>query len=86
MSKKTISEKSIEELEANLKAINTIAVAIFGIFLVIILGWIIPGYWKENIAPFVATICVALGVTASQLAVRGGIAKEIARRKAEGSV
>ena len=83
MSKKTLSTLSDDELQGKLKTSNSIAVTTTSILVVIILAWVVLGYWKTNVPVFISTICVAVVSSSSQFAIRQGLRAEINRRRAE---
>lgn len=81
MAKKDLSTLTDQELESKLKIVSTIAATTTGIFIVIILVWLLLGYWKSNVPVFISTICVAVVSSSSQYAIRQGIRKEIEKRR-----
>ena len=70
-----------EELHAKLKTFKTLQATTTGIFLVIILAWIVLGFWKTNLPVFIITVVCAVGLSASQFASASGIRAEINKRR-----
>jgi len=85
MAKVELSELSTEELQAKLKAGKTIQRTVIGIFAIIILAWIILGYWLTNIPVFISTVAVAVGTTVSVSVAPREIAAELQKRNQDTS-
>ncbi len=81
MTKVAPSALTDEELQAKLKTFNSIQIATAGIFTVIILVWILLGYWKTNLPVFVTTVALAIVISASQFASTSGLRGELAKRR-----
>lgn len=82
MARKPLSEMTTEELESKVRALKPIQTTIFAVFAVIIATWLVLGLWRQNLPVFISTVAVAVGASASQLAVRGGLMKELEKRRA----
>jgi hypothetical protein len=54
--------------------------AIFG---VIILVWVVGGYWRQSLPIFLSTIVLAIGSTAAVGASQGWLSAELLRRERE---
>lgn len=63
MAKTSLADKSTEVLQSNLAAIKKIHLTTTIIFAVIILTWIIGGYWRKSTPVFISTIALALGLS-----------------------
>ncbi len=82
MAKTTLADTPTEELCAKLRAIKIVQNTITGIFGLIILAWLVLGYWRTNLPVFFGTVAMALGVSAMQLATRSSLVKELKKRDA----
>ena len=81
MTKNTLSTLTDDELHAKLKTHNTLQFTTAGIYVVIILAWIVLGYWRTNLPVFIITVVGALGLSASQFASGSGIRAEVSKRR-----
>ena len=81
MAKPSLSERSTETLQTMLRAAGTLRNTVAIIFGVIILAWIVGGYWKQNVPVFISTIAMGVAVTALQFASVANIRAELDRRK-----
>jgi hypothetical protein len=81
MTKSILSTLTDEELHAKLKTHNTLQVTTTAIFIVIILAWIVLGFWRTNLPVFIITVVGAMGLSASQFASGSGIRAEISKRR-----
>lgn len=81
MAKPSLSERSTEDLQTMLRAAGTLRRTVAIIFGVIILAWIVGGYWKQNVPVFISTIAMGVAVTAAQFASVSSIRTELERRK-----
>lgn len=72
---------TLDELQAKLKAIKTIHASIIGVFVVIILLWIVLGHWRDNLPVFISTIAMAVAISASLVASRSNLNAELKKRK-----
>lgn len=84
MAKTPLSEQPTEAIRARLSAIRKVHFAIAAIFAVIILAWIVGGYWRQNLPIFLSTVAMAVGVTGMQFAIQGGLVAELRRRERQG--
>lgn len=75
---------SVEQLEGKLRATKAIRLTIGIIFAVIILAWIVMGYWRTNIPVFVSTVVMGLSTVGVTSIGPVSIAAEINRRKQKG--
>lgn len=76
---------TVEELETKLKAAKKTQLIVIGIFGLIILAWIVLGYWRDNTPVFVTTIALAIAIGFSTSAGPRKISAEIEKLKAEQS-
>jgi uncharacterized membrane protein len=81
MARKSLSEMTTEELASKVRALKSIQTTIFAVFAVIIGTWLVLGLWRTNLPVFISTVVLAVGTSASQIAVRGGLMKELERRR-----
>lgn len=81
MAQKALSELSLEELQAKLKAARAVQVTIAIIFAVIVLAWIVLGHWRENAPVFISTLALAIAITTMVSVVPRGIANELKKRR-----
>jgi len=79
---KDLSQLTNDALHGKLKAAQAIQRTVFGIFGVIILAWIVLGFWRTNTPVFIITVAVAVAAGAAVSAAPRGIRAELARRKA----
>ncbi len=80
MAKRKWNELSTEILQGKLRSARTIQATVVSIFLVIILAWIVLGYWKTNLPVFISTIAMGVAAPLSITAVTFGIANELKKR------
>ncbi len=73
--------KTTAELENKLRKIKTIHGVTTAIFAVIILAWVLLGYWKTNLPVFISTVTMAAFLFLVQLASRRQISAELAARR-----
>lgn len=64
------SEPTLESLEKKLKTAQSARLIVGIIFALIIIAWVILGYWKTNVPVFISTLALAF---TSILATSGGI-------------
>lgn len=72
-----------EQLEAKLTSAVTLQRTVLIIFGVIVLAWIVLGYWRTNIPVFIVTLATSVAVSASMFVTARDLRREIARRAAE---
>jgi len=80
MAKTPIADKSTAELTSNLNAAKKVHLVTMIIFGVIILAWVVGGYWRKNVPVFISTVAMALAISAVQIASRSGLVAELKRR------
>lgn len=80
MAKQDLSALSLEALESALRQKRTLLRTVAGIFGVIVLAWVVLGYWRENTPVFISTVAIAVAVTASAWASVRGLERELRRR------
>lgn len=76
-----LSDLSINEVEAKLHAVKRTRLIVSVIFGLIILAWIVLGYWRDNTPAFIATIALAGGILAMQTNSQQQLTKELEKRK-----
>lgn len=81
--KSKLSEMTMDELRSKLNAARKIQITIGVIFLVIILAWVVLGYWKTNTPVFITTLCVAAGSLSSMVASTAGLGAELKKRESQ---
>ncbi|MEM7117007.1 MAG: hypothetical protein AAF614_31535 [Chloroflexota bacterium] len=77
------SEMSAVELETKLQAAKRTQMVVGVIFGLIILAWIVLGYWRENTAVFAITVALAVILTANLSSAPRQMAKELEKRNSE---
>lgn len=76
-----LENSSIQELEQKLKVTNTLRITVGVIFGIIVLAWIVLGYWHSNLPVFISTIVMGLtSLLVTSISPRH-IAAEIRRRR-----
>lgn len=71
---------STDALRAKLKSTQAIQRTVAGIFAVIVLAWIVLGFWRTNVPVFISTIAMGIAaVSATSMAPRA-VQAELARR------
>ena len=81
MAKTTPADLPTEELRSKVKAITTIQNTVVVIFAVIILAWLVLGYWRTNLPVFISTVAMAVAISATQIATRSGLVAELRKRE-----
>lgn len=76
-----LTQLTTEVLQGKLRAAQTVQRTLFAIFGVIVLAWLVLGYWRTNVAVFISTLVVAVGAGVAQSASTAGIRAELARRR-----
>ena len=74
---------TVEQLESKLTSAVALQRTVSIIFGVIVLAWIVLGYWRTNIPVFIVTLTTAVAVSASSFATARNLRREIARRATE---
>jgi hypothetical protein len=78
---KNAAEKNYttEELKSKLSKLSSIQLVTVSVFGVILVLWLVLGYWKDNLPIFISTIAMAVTVSSalltSQLSLRAAIRK-----------
>ena len=80
MAKVDLSTLSVEQLETALRGRKNLQFVVLGIFGVIVVAWLVLGFWRENLPVFISTVVVALGTSASLHAATQGVRTELQRR------
>lgn len=78
-----LSEMSVEQLKNKLNTVRKVQMTVGGIFVVIILAWLVLGYWKTNVPVFISTLCVAVGSLTAMTASAAGLSAELKRRQSK---
>ena len=73
------SEPSTDQIEAKLKKYKVVQWTTMAIFAVIILTWIVLGYWRSNLPVFVSTVAMAITISAALYASQSGLKSELRR-------
>lgn len=76
-----ISDLSTAELQSKFKAARSIQRTVLGIFVVIVLAWILLGYWRSNLPVFISTLVVAIGAMVSVSIAPRSLADELRKRQ-----
>ena len=76
-----LSQLTTDALHEKLKAAQAIQRTVLGIFAVIVLAWIVLGFWRTNTPVFISTLAVAFGAGAAVSTAPRGIRAELARRQ-----
>ena len=80
------SNATIEELEAKLKAAKKNQLIVMVIFGLIILAWIVLGYWRDNTPVFITTIALAVAIGFATSAGPRKLSADIEKLKSEQGV
>ncbi len=59
------SQLSIQALQQRLRAVQAIQRTVLAIFALIILAWIVLGYWRDNLPVFITTVTMAVATGAA---------------------
>ncbi|MCL4844148.1 MAG: hypothetical protein KJZ79_20010 [Bryobacteraceae bacterium] len=78
-----LSEMSVEDLKNKLNTVRKMQMTVGGIFVVIILAWLVLGYWKTNVPVFISTLCVAVGSLTAMTASSAGLRSELKKRESK---
>lgn len=76
-----LARRTTDELEARLRTMRGVQYAVSGIFALIILAWIVLGYWTRNVPVFISTVVMALGLSMIMMFSRRPLVAELRRRK-----
>jgi hypothetical protein len=85
MAARPLADVPTDELTRQLAAVRKVHLVITGIFAVIVLTWIVGGYWRQSLPVFVSTVAMSVAITAMQFSMRARLEKELARRGAAGA-
>ncbi len=81
MAEKISPELSDEQLQAKLKAAKAVQLTFAAIFGIIVLAWIVGGYWRKNTPMFISTLALAISITTLVSIVPRKLANELKQRK-----
>jgi ABC-type transport system involved in cytochrome c biogenesis permease component len=84
-SKSNLSQMSVEDLNAKLRTVRTLQRTVGAIFFLIVLAWVMLGYWKTNTPVFISTLCVAVASLTAVTASSSGLRAELRKREIEAS-
>ena len=79
-----LSQLSTEALQQRMKAMQTINRTAIGIFAIIVLAWIVLGYWRDNTPVFISTVVLAVGIGFITSIAPRNLRAEIERRQSGG--
>ena len=79
--KSNLSEMSTADLKSKLSSIRKIQLTVAIIFGVIILAWIVLGYWKTNVPVFISTVAVSITSVAAMTVSSSALAAELKKRE-----
>ena len=82
---RSLADLTDAALEARIAAARKVHAVIVAIFAIIVLAWIVPGYWRENMLLFVSTVAMAVAITVAMHASTAGLRAERRRRTVAGS-
>jgi O-antigen ligase len=71
---------STDALQQKLKTSITMQRTVMIIFGLIILGWVIPGFWRKNTPVFISTVAMAVALTTMMSATTRRLRDELRRR------
>jgi ABC-type multidrug transport system permease subunit len=81
--KKDLSSMSTDALKSQLGTLKKLHTAIMVVFVIIIMLWVILGYWQKNLTFFISTIMLSVVISGSLIASRSGINNELKKRNNE---
>jgi len=81
MAEKISPELSDEQLQAKLKAAKAVQLTVAIIFGIIVLAWIVGGYWQKNVPMFISTLAMAISITTLVSLVPRKLANELKQRR-----
>ena len=82
--KPTLSEMSIAELESKRKTARAIQLTVSVIFAVIVLLWIVLGYWRTNTPVFIVTVVMGVAISMVTSVTPRAVTTELNQRKRDG--
>jgi hypothetical protein len=77
-----LTSLTTDALRAKLKSTQAIQRTVAGIFGVIVLAWIVLGYWRTNIPVFVSTVAMGIAAIGATSMAPRAVQAELARRDA----
>ena len=77
-----LTSLSTDELRAKLKSTQAVQRTVAGIFAVIVLAWIVLGYWRTNTPVFISTIAMGVAAVVATSTAPRAVQAELARRDA----
>ncbi|MGE0885144.1 MAG: hypothetical protein AB7P14_16480 [Blastocatellales bacterium] len=81
MAQKTSSDLNLEELQSKLKAAKAVQITFVIIFAVIIVAWVVLGYWRKNVPMFISTLALAISITTLVSMLPRKLANELKKRR-----
>lgn len=75
-----LEQLSTDALQDKLRAAQAVQRTVFGIFTVIVLAWLVLGYWRTNTPVFISTLVVAIGAGIAVSTGPRSVRAELARR------
>ncbi len=79
-----ITQLPADVLHGKLKAAQTVQRTVLAIFAVIVLAWIVLGYWRTNLPVFISSIAMGIAAWAATSAAPRMLRAELARRETAG--
>lgn len=79
----TDGPRTPEALASKLRTLKTIQATILVVFAVILLTWVVLGYWRSNVPLFVSTVGAAVSISAAIVASRRSLRAELKKREEE---
>ncbi|MCC7001080.1 MAG: hypothetical protein IT357_02900 [Gemmatimonadaceae bacterium] len=84
MATKDLSAQSTADLESALRKLTALTRTVSIIFGVIVLVWVLGGYWRQNVPVFISTVALSVAITAMQYTSMSAVRAELARRAGRG--
>ncbi len=84
MSQDGWSKLDITELENKLKSAKALQRTVIGIFAVIVLAWVVLGFWQTNLPVFIITVVMGVGAVVPASANLNKLKAEIEKRRKNG--
>lgn len=85
MAEQSKEPMTVEQLRAKIGAIKKVQAAIMVIFAIIILAWIVLGYWKDSLPVFISTVVMAAATSVMFMATRNTLVAELKARESTGT-
>lgn len=70
-----------EELEAKLAKAKSLQGTVIGVFIFIVLAWLVLGLWRKKIPVFISTVVMSVAATAVVTSARNRLEHERRRRR-----